>query len=214
MAKGAAWTTPVILGGVAAPAYASSGTKPTISFGAACKAPGNSCNPFVKGYVFTATITNTSNKTVYLYVPPTIVVSGTTLTLTYVGYDDGGTLNTGNIAIPPNTTRTVRMNTTSTNSADQVFTFTISFTWGHTPDPDDDHDHDGTFVSATVNVPGTPPDCCKDPSATTSSTTAARSSAQTSSTTSTAAAPTSSSAPATQAPPASLEPSPVTTAAP
>ena len=212
VAKGAAWTAPVILGGVAAPAYAASGKTPILSIGGACKAPGNSCNPFVKGYVVNLTITNPSNKTIWLYVPPSISAVGTSLAFGYAGYDDGGVLNTGNIEVPAGASVTVRLSTTAQNSANAVFTMTLTFEWGHTPAAAGDTEHDPVSVSTTV--PGTPPDCCKDPTATTSSPAAARSSAQTSSTTSTAAAPTSSSAPATQAPPASLEPSPVTTAAP
>lgn len=162
VAKGAAWAAPVILGGVAAPAYAASGPAPTLSIGGACKAPGNSCNPFVKGYVVTMTITNTSNKTIWLYVPPTITTVGTDLNLSYAGYDDGsGVLKTGHIEIPANSSVVVRLNTTSTNSANQVFDLTLTFSWGHTPVEGDDPDHDGDFVSATVRIPETPPECCK-----------------------------------------------------
>lgn len=160
VAKGAAWTTPVILGGVAAPAYAASGPTPTLSLGAACKAPGNSCNPFRKGYVVPLTITNPSAKDIWVYVPPTITTSGTTLNLQYAGWDDGsGTLNTGHIKIPAGGSVTVKLNATSNNSANQAFTLSMTFKWGHTSTPAGDTEHDPITVSTTI--PGTPPDCCK-----------------------------------------------------
>ena len=160
VAKGAAWTTPVILGGVAAPAYAASGQTPQLSLGQACKAPGNSCNPFRKGYVVPLTITNPSSKDIWVYVPPTITTSGTTLNLQYAGYDDGsGTLNTGHIKIPAGSSVTVKLNATSDNSANQVFTLSMTFTWGHTSNPAGDTEH--SPITVTTTVPGTPPDCCK-----------------------------------------------------
>lgn len=161
VAKGAAWAAPVILGGAAAPAYASSGGPPTVSIGGACKAPGASCAPFVKGYVVTMTITNTSHRDVWLYVPPTITATGTSLSLGYAGYKSGGALETGNIMIPAGGSVTVELNTTSNNSANQAFDLTLSFAWGHTADPADDTEHAGTYVTATTTIPGTPPECCK-----------------------------------------------------
>lgn len=159
VAKGAAWSAPVILGGVAAPTYAASGGSPTLSIGGACKAPGKSCKPFEKGYVVTLTITNDSDKDVWLYVPPTITTEGTDLNLGYAGYDDGsGVLQKGHIPIPANDSRTIKLNATNSNSANQVFKLTLTFAWGHTPDPADGQDHD--LVSATTTIPGTPPDCC------------------------------------------------------
>lgn len=158
VAKGAAWSAPVILGGVAAPAYAASGGSPMLSIGGACKAPGNSCNPFRKGYVVTLTITNDSHRDVWLYVPPTIATVGTSLNLVYAGYDDGsGTLNTGDIFVQANSSVELELNTTHTNSANQDFDLTLTFAWGHTPDQDDDPDH--VPVSATTHIPETPPNC-------------------------------------------------------
>ena len=162
VAKGIAWTAPLIIGATAAPAYASSGGPPTISIGGACKAPGNSCNPFVKGYIVTMTITNSSHRDVWLYVSPTITVTGTDLALGYAGYSvGGGALQTGNIKIPAGEYVTVQLNTTSQNSANKAFDLTLSFTWGHTANPADDTEHTGTYVTATTTIPATPPDCCK-----------------------------------------------------
>lgn len=162
MAKGAAWTAPVILGGVAAPAYAASGGKPTITPGGHCKQPGNSCNPIVKGYVFTYRITNTSSKTVYLYTGgsygPTISTGGV-LPLSYAGARVGGTFYPPgtHIPIPAGASVQLLITTGSSNSADLVFTFTVGFQWGHTPNPADDTEHVGDPLTSSINVAGTPP---------------------------------------------------------
>jgi hypothetical protein len=160
VAKGAAWTTPVILGGVAAPAYASSGGKPTLTGGAACKIPGNSCKPFLKGYRFPFTITNQTGKDIWLYAPPSISTGGV-LPLGYggarvlgVSYGPGA-----NIPIPNGTAALFELSASGDNSANAVFTFTVSFAWGHTADPAQDGDHQGDLVTATVSVEGTPPNC-------------------------------------------------------
>lgn len=165
VAKGAAWTAPVILGGVAAPAYAASGNEPTITPGPSCKQPGNSCNPIVKGYVFTYKINNPSNKTIYLYAPPTLSTGGV-LPLSYAGAVVNGTFYGPNESIPVPAGSSVQLlvTTGSGNSADLVFNFTITFAWGHTEDPADDTEHIGDDISATVVVDGTPPcDNCAPP---------------------------------------------------
>ena len=164
VAKGIAWTTPLIIGATAAPAYASSGGPPKITISGACKAPGSSCGSFVKGYIVTMTITNSSHQDVYLYVPPTITLEPEVLALGYAGYSvGGGPLQQAPkpIEIPAGESVTVQLNTTSQNSANQAFDLTLSFTWGHTADPADDTEHTGTYVTATTTIPATPPDCCK-----------------------------------------------------
>lgn len=168
VAKGAAWAAPVILGGTAAPAYAASGGGPTITAGPACKLPGNSCNPFVKGYIFLASITNDSAKDVYLYPPATVTPIGDVdFTLSYGGAAVGGVVYPPGTAIliPAGKTVVLTLNTARSDSANLVFSFTISFEWGHTEDPADDTDHVGDPVTATVNVPSTNPcDNCAPPS--------------------------------------------------
>lgn len=72
LAKGAAWSVPVVAVAGAVPAYAIS-PKGTVVFNqtGACKLPGNSCKPFRKGYLLVGQLCNTwSNATV------TITASG------------------------------------------------------------------------------------------------------------------------------------------
>lgn len=163
VAKGAAWTAPVILGGVAAPAYAASGSTPIITAGPACKLPGQSCSPFSKGYIFLAKVENTSDKDIYLYAPATVTPIGDVdFTLNYNGAAVGSTTyGPGDtITIPAGQTVILTLNTTRSDSGNLVFSFTISFEWGHTPNPANDRDHVGDPISTTVNVPGTKP--CKN----------------------------------------------------
>ena len=57
VAKGAAWSVPVIAVGAAAPAMAVSSSTPTGEALGACKLPGASCNNvFTKGYAFLVTV--------------------------------------------------------------------------------------------------------------------------------------------------------------
>lgn len=218
VAKGAAWTAPVILGGVAAPAYAASGNKPTIIPGPSCKQPGNSCNPIVKGYVFTYTINNPSSKLIYLYAPPSLSTGGV-LPLTYAGAVVNGTFYGPSTPVPVPAGASVQLlvTTGSSNSADLVFDFTITFAWGHTLDPADDTEHIGDDVTATVTVDGTPPcvNCAPPPpgtpAATESSTEeAARTAEESTSETSTESEPASTTT-STPAPSAESEPPPTST---
>ena len=226
VAKGAAWTAPVILGGVAAPAYAASGGKPTIVPGAACKQPGNSCNSgqtqygINKGYVFSFQITNTSSKTIYLYsggtyptYGPEITTTGTdAIPLTYAGGRIGGVYYAPGTPIPVPAGQTVTFLLGVNGEADssnRVFTMNVKFQWGHTSDPTLDTEHTNDPLTASVSVDGTPTcDKCAPPTTTTTSTTSTSSSSSAARSSAPAEAPTTSQAPA-------VEPAaPVSTAAP
>ncbi|MCT1458287.1 hypothetical protein M3G03_01795 [Aestuariimicrobium sp. p3-SID1156] len=65
LAKGAAWSVPVVAVAGAAPAYASSPTKPVIEVsvvpGSGYKQPGNKCKPIFKGYRVSFNLKNTGN---------------------------------------------------------------------------------------------------------------------------------------------------------
>lgn len=169
VAKGAAWSAPVILGGVVAPAYAASGSTPIITAGPACKLPGESCSPFSKGYIFLATVENTSTKDIYLYAPAKVEPNGEVgFTLEYNGAAVDGTIyGPGDtIKIPAGETVVLTLNTTRSDSGNLVFSFEISFEWGHTQNPEDDPGHKGDPISTTVDVPGTKPcDNCQPPAA-------------------------------------------------
>ena len=236
VAKGAAWTAPVILGGVAAPAYADSGPGPTITPGGNCKLPGNSCDPLKFGYLFAFTIQNTSSKPIYIYAGGTWPTYGPRITtvardnkgalnLTYSGgyvgttyYDEDDT-----IMVPAGGTVNFTLYAKSTNSADRVFGYTVDFQWGHTLNPDDDTEHVNDWVSASVEVAGTTP-CvdCRIPSPGSTATNSLTRSSETgasapsadsaTATTSTSAAPQSSVTP--QSTPSYTEPAPVPTTAP
>src|SRR4051794_30295484 len=68
VAKGVAWSVPVVIVASAAPAMAASGGPPRIVKGPACKNPGNSCRTRPKGYGFTAQVSNDDpTKPIYLY---------------------------------------------------------------------------------------------------------------------------------------------------
>ncbi|MCS3841771.1 hypothetical protein [Microbacterium sp. AK031] len=149
--KAMAWALPAIAVAAPIPAFAASGLTPTITPGAACKAPGNSCNPIVKGYSVPATVHNPSDKTIYV---TAIVIN----------------VNTSGIAfglnpipplpweVPAGGSLNVNFNATSGNSANLDFELGFSVTWGHAADGSDT-EHDP--IQVTVTVPATPPDCCK-----------------------------------------------------
>lgn len=167
VAKGAAWTAPVILGGVAAPAYASSGKKPVISGGPACKLPGGSCANWRKGYLFQFTVTNLSGKLIYLYTGagygPTLVLNPAQVTLAYEGAVAAGVFYPKGTPVPinPGAPVTVILNGgTNSDSANLVATMTATFKWGHTKDPLLDTDHAGDPISVSYAIPGTDP--CKN----------------------------------------------------
>ena len=237
VAKGAAWTAPVILGGVAAPAYAASGSRPTIVPGPSCKQPGNSCNSgqtqygINKGYVFTFTITNTSAKAIWLYTGGTYPNNGPEITttgpdaipLSYAGGRIGGTYYPPGTHIPVPAGGTVVFLLGVNGEADssnRVFTMNIKFQWGHTSTPAGDTDHKSDPLTASVNVSGTPPcDKCQPPTVTTtttSTTSAARtsSSSTSSSSSSSSAATTSAPAPTSTSSAPAAEPAPTSTTAP
>lgn len=178
VAKGAAWTAPVILGGVAAPAYAASGTKPSIVPGPSCKQPGNSCNKdfgISKGYVFIFTITNLSAKDVWLYTGgaypnngPEITTTGVdAIPLTYAGGRIGGVYYAPgtHIPVPAGGTVTFLLGVNGeADSSNRVFSMHIKFQWGHTALPAGDVEHKSDPLTSTVDVSGTPPcDKCAPP---------------------------------------------------
>jgi hypothetical protein len=62
VARGIAWTTPVVAVATAAPAFAVSRVPPKLEFLGACKFPGNSCSTANKGYAFAFTVTNNDGR--------------------------------------------------------------------------------------------------------------------------------------------------------
>lgn len=86
LAKGAAWTAPVVAIATAAPRVAASALVTIAQGGDACKLPGNSCagEGYSKGYLQPLMITNSSQETVTITFPDTITLSlgGTPTTFT------------------------------------------------------------------------------------------------------------------------------------
>ena len=136
VAKGMAWAVPAVAVSAAVPAYAVSPFRPpTWLLTAACKSPGNSCNSFPKGYRFTWTLS--------------YAVSGVNLTLTPVG--------ASTTTVPANGSQSFTAEANSSNSANAVFTFTVSFTYCRTiPGPPPTTDSAALLKSASSRpqVPG------------------------------------------------------------
>ncbi|WP_308467493.1 hypothetical protein [Rathayibacter soli] len=151
VAKAAAWAVPVIAMATAAPAYASSGTPPIITAGAACKLPGSSCKTLPpKGYQVPATIKNPDpTKTIY--------ITGIAITNNTCANITSPTTNPAlPITVTPGQTINVTFVANATNSANQACQFDFSVTWGHMADGSD-HDHSPIVVDITI--PSTPPTC-------------------------------------------------------
>lgn len=125
VARGAAWSAPVIAVAGAAKAAAVSGPRPTVQFNGAYKLPLSWCNLFNSFlYGFEFTITNTSTQTIWIY-PNTLSVSTTpNYGFTYSG-------STTAIQLAPNASQTFLLRMTGTNSGNLTFTGTYSLGWGH-----------------------------------------------------------------------------------
>lgn len=148
VARGAAWSAPVIAVAGAAKAAAVSGPRPTVQFNGAYKLPVWCLIPFLYGFEFT--ITNTSTQTIWIY-PNTLSVSTTpNYGFTYSG-------STTAIQLAPNASQTFLLRMTGTNSGNLTFTGTYSLGWGHCATAGcDTYGHLPIADSLVVN--GTPPD--------------------------------------------------------
>ena len=168
IAKGAAWAVPVVPLVVATPAYAASGGGPTIVLGDACKLPGNSCgNVFVKGYIFDVTITNTTDKPIYIYDEPGYEITFSEDSPDISLFFEAAILATGPNAgdpitfpylLEPGESIALIFNAGENGNSKNVqgLTVTLTVPWGHTEDPNlepDDHDP----ISDTETYPSTPP---------------------------------------------------------
>lgn len=154
IAKGAAWAIPAVPLVVATPAYAASGGGPTIVLGGACKLPGNSCGTvFVKGYIFDLSITNTTDKPIYIYDEAgfefIITENSPDIDLFFQAAIYASGPNEGDqvmfpILIPPGDTVAIVLNAGENGDSQnlQGVTVTVDVAWGHTEDPNlepDDH---------------------------------------------------------------------------
>ncbi len=150
IAKGAAWSAPVIAVAASAPASATSGAPPEFTFLSACKSPGNSCKVFPKGYRFVFTVCNDDPlQSIWIYSVTYTDLVGTNLTLQHASptlpYEvaAGGCSN-------------ITFQADSSSSANAVFTGTMLVSWGH-ESGGDPKNHPAIPVDFAVT--GTSPDC-------------------------------------------------------
>lgn len=161
--KGIAWSVPAVAIASAAPAFASSGPKPTLSFLGACKYPGNNCGGEVKhAYGFRFQVTNNDpNRTIYFCGAELDNVSDPTLAGKLVWKNPGGSC----IAVPPGETGTLNFFFSGDNSANRNFTADLVVHWGHQCDCQNDPNNHAP-ITIRVQVLGTPPggacDCNAD----------------------------------------------------
>ncbi|WP_341975704.1 hypothetical protein [Microbacterium sp. LWO13-1.2] len=150
--KAMAWAVPAIAIAAPVPAFAASGETIIITPGTACKAPGNSCNPIVKGYSVPATVSNPDqNQDAW--------VTAISINVNTSGINFGlNPIPALPWFIPAGGSLDVNFNATSNSSANLVFDLGFLVTWGHESDGSDtDHEQ----IQVTVTIPATPPDCCK-----------------------------------------------------
>ncbi|GAT72220.1 hypothetical protein MHM582_0693 [Microbacterium sp. HM58-2] len=150
--KAMAWAVPAIAIAAPVPAFAASGETIIITPGAACKAPGASCAPIIKGYSVPATVYNPDqNQDAW--------VTAISININTSGLNFGlNPIPALPWFIPAGQSINVNFNATSQNSANGVFDLGFLVTWGH---EQDGSDTDHAPIQVTVSVPGTPPDCCK-----------------------------------------------------
>ena len=141
VAKGMAWSVPAVAVATAAPAMASSGGGPTLTFVSSCKFPGGSCGAALnKGYKFTYQVCNPTSKDVYIY-GATITDTESKMGLAFVKTSPAAT-DTAGLLIPKNGgCVTVNFYASSTNSANQTYTLKLTVPWGHTLNHANDTEH-------------------------------------------------------------------------
>lgn len=154
IARGMAWSVPAVAVASAAPAFAASGGGPVISISAACKIPGNSCGRDLKfGYAFSSTVTNPTNKTIYICAVTITNVVGTDLQFAL----SSPALP---IAVAPGATISVTFFATSTNSANTPFSADLNFSYSHVNSTNCAADPDNHApIKVSVNFTETPPNC-------------------------------------------------------
>lgn len=149
--KAMAWAVPAIAVAAPIPAFAASGTRPSITVGSACKSPGGSCATFKFGYAVPVTITNTSNKTIW--------ITSLTLTKNTMGIPlTASPVPALPWMIPAGQSFSGYFLARSTNSANATGTIAFAAGWGHAESGDNEH-LDDPILSGDIVINGTPPDC-------------------------------------------------------
>ena len=152
VAKGLAWSVPVVVTARAAPAPAASSGSPdgiTGEVGAGCKLSGSSCaDVFVKGYVFEVIVTNNSGEAIFLYNEPgfEIMITENNVGITLF-FQDAVDAITGQVIrfpyqMPDGSSLTLLLNAGENGtSGNEAIAGSIFLPWGHTRNPPDGHDH-------------------------------------------------------------------------
>ena len=155
VAKGMAWSVPAVAVATAAPAMASSGGGPTLTFVSGCKFPGKSCGAALEyGYKFEYLVCNTTSKDIYIYGATT--TAETKMGLVFAKTSPASSPTAG-FLIAKGTCQTVYFYSTSTNSANDSFTLYLTVPWGHTLKQADDPVHPA--IKDTQSISGFDP--CK-----------------------------------------------------
>ena len=165
VAKGVAWSVPVVMTARAAPALAVSGSPEGITgvAGAGCKLSGSSCaGHFVKGYVFEVILTNDSGETIFLYNEPgyEIMITENNAGITLF-FQDAVDATTGQIIrfpyeMPDGASLTLLLNAGENGtSGNAAIAGSIFLPWGHTRTPPDGHNHEP--IQIPFDYASTPP---------------------------------------------------------
>jgi len=129
VAKGAAWSVPVIAVGAAAPAYAVSGGIFQLN-GNGCKLPGNSNSTF-KGYAFKLSAVNNTNADITITIDA-IDLNGDDLGMVvFVDFDGAGNcevIGTDTLTIPANTSLNNLAVLTENAASSANGTLTVTYT--------------------------------------------------------------------------------------
>ncbi|WP_298745181.1 hypothetical protein [uncultured Microbacterium sp.] len=153
-----AWAVPAVALAAPVAAFATSGPKPGLSLGAACKAPGGSLKcqgvDFKFGYGVPVTVTNSGPLDIWIY----------SLAITSQIPADPALTPTAAVPLPVKVPAnggsvTFLMGGTSTNSSNWSGSLTLELAWGHTQTHAGDTDHDSNPIVATVSWAETPPGC-------------------------------------------------------
>lgn len=164
VAKGIAWTAPVVAIAGTAPAYATSGPKPTLTYNGACKFPGSKCDGRVfQGYGLVFDVKNNDpDKAIYFCTPKlTEILPADSFggkQPTWVKPADGS----GCVKVGAGGTGKLYFFITDTgNSQNTQITATLTVQWGHTCPCSNDPMHVNQPIVQQVNIDETPPhgDC-------------------------------------------------------
>lgn len=141
--KGVAWAVPAVAIASAAPKIAASPIVTVTQAGTACKQPGGSCAPYIKGYLQPLQICNNSTQsiTVTIIQPATLLFNG--VLEAFTPYPTTFTLATKGC-------QRVVLNISHSNSENSTISGTIQWSWVAT---DGQHGTGSTTINTTATNP-------------------------------------------------------------